>query len=823
MIDLRKDKNNKEQDLLRNYEYEINSVIVKLMFFASFVGPAMLAFSLLGVFNIPVFISALYTALILVAASIMRYMNNNEKLFKYARIYGLIILEIIICLCATRESIGTYITLAFTTMISCLYIDLNFTRFICVISYFGMLASLYFRSHNAVEMGVTTESWQQLFMGNALGFSIEFVILYAVTSSIVKYENRLLKNQEEQITERMAAEEENRAKSDFLAQMSHEIRTPINAVMGMDEMIMRESNEPAIQNYARTIDSACRSLLTIVNDILDFSKIQSGKMEIVPREFNTTDFLRDLIGLYGVQADNKGLDFDYEVSEDLPTMLIGDDYRLKQAAGNLISNAIKYTSSGFVHVRVEFHKESLSSNTGKFNLAVVDSGLGIKTEDIPKLFQKFGRLDQVKNRSIEGTGLGLRITKQLIDMMDGNVAVQSVYGEGSIFTMIIPLTIASFETVGDFSEMLKKQEEIKSRVDHSAKGLTCPDAEILVVDDNEMNLQVVSSLLKKTQCNIKLLSSGEEALEEVKKKDYDLILLDHMMPGMDGIETLHAMRNLSPSLPEQTRVVVLTANAISGAKEQYLSEGFDDYISKPIVIDELERILKENLPADKVFLAEVEEDSDEDRADLVLPNLAQYGIDSKAGLELMDNELSIYADMAGAFVTDYEKKLAKLNEALLASDMPNYAILVHGLKGNARTLGAIELGDHAFLEEQKAKAGDIDFIKSDLPCLIEKWQKTIEGMKILVESINGAPDEDVQLDYDNLPEMSESDLNDAINVMMTYLEEFQQDEAMVAMEEVLKHDIPMETRVAIENACSLLNEFNFEDAQRALEPLIKGE
>ncbi len=383
----------------------------------------------------------------------------------------------------------------------------------------------------------------------------------------------------------------NKAKDDFLANMSHEIRTPLNGILGLDEMILRDAREKRIHDYALEIKSAGNTLLSIINDILDLSKIESGSFEIIPVEYDTASTLNDVLNMTRVKAVKKGLEFNFNVSEDLPSMLYGDEIRIKQILLNIINNAVKYTNTGSVDVDI-YAKNKL--NFTDLTVRVKDTGIGIKEEDKHKLFKSFQRLDERKNRNIEGTGLGLHITNLLLEMMNGTIEVESEYGKGSTFTVKIPQRIVRVAPIGEFSKAVR---DYLRNLEADEIGLYAPDARVLVVDDNDLNLDVIEGLLRDTKIRTDVAQSGAACIDMVRKVHYDVILLDQMMPGMSGVETLKEMN--SRGLLGDTPVIALTADAIIGAKENYLNMGFSDYISKPVKTDVLETVLKEYIPREK--------------------------------------------------------------------------------------------------------------------------------------------------------------------------------------------------------------------------------
>ncbi len=426
----------------------------------------------------------------------------------------------------------------------------------------------------------------------------------SMLSNLNDYASRLRKFNEERV---VAA---NKAKSNFLANMSHEIRTPMNAIIGMDEMILRESNDPSISKFALDIRSASKTLLSIINDILDLSKIESGKMEIIPIEYDSASVFYDVINMTKRKAEGKGLAFEVNVHNDTPVRLLGDEIRIRQVMLNIINNAIKYTEKGSVKVNISYDREQEI-----LLVSVSDTGIGIKPEDIDKLYNLFQRLEETKNRNIEGTGLGLNITKQLVEMMGGHIFVQSTYGKGSTFNVEIPQKMINSSPIGDFSrrlnETLNKKEEYKP-------ALVAPNARILIVDDNEMNLEVISGLLADTRMKLTTASCGSECINLLKENTYDVILLDQMMPMMSGVETLLTIRKCH--LADNTPVIALTADAIVGARESYIKEGFSDYLSKPVMYDDLESVLLKYVDDSLLLTPEQieEEDSAEDKPKILV-------------------------------------------------------------------------------------------------------------------------------------------------------------------------------------------------------------
>ena len=383
-------------------------------------------------------------------------------------------------------------------------------------------------------------------------------------------------------------------KDDFLANMSHEIRTPLNGILGMDEMIIRETRESAVKKHALEIKSAGDTLLSIINDILDLSKIESGNFKIIPVDYDLASVLNDVLNMTRPRAIKKYLDYNLTVDSDIPATLHGDEIRIRQVILNIINNAIKYTKKGQIDIEVTCRNK----NNEDIDLIVMvsDTGIGIKEEDKDKLFKSFYRLEERRNRNVEGTGLGLHITQRILSMMDGRISFNSVYGKGSAFTISVPQKVVKNAPIGEFS---KAVDEYLSNIETDEVTLYAPDARVLVVDDNDMNLDVMEGMLKDTKMKVELSDSGPDCIEKAEKNDYDVILLDQMMPEMSGEDALNEMkeRNIIGNTP----VIALTADAIMGARENYIEKGFTDYISKPVKYTELEKLLKRYIPEEKQF------------------------------------------------------------------------------------------------------------------------------------------------------------------------------------------------------------------------------
>jgi len=442
-------------------------------------------------------------------------------------------------------------------------------------------------------------------------FSDSFIALICVSCFIgflLKIQSKIYE-QEKQIAEQQRKEVEQiaRSKDTFFANMSHEIRTPINTIIGLNEMILREDISDEIAENAINIQNASKMLLTTINDILDLSKLESGKMDIVPTQYEISSMFSDLVNLIWIRAHQKNLEFKVDIDPDIPSMLYGDEVRIKQVVTNMLTNAVKYTESGSVTLSAK--GERVAADQILLRISVEDTGMGIRKESLDDLFRSFKRVDESDNRNIEGTGLGLTISKQLIEMMGGKITVDSVYHKGSVFTIELQQRIVNVRPIGVIN--FGAQKQLNQRTIYQ-QSFIAPDARILVVDDNSMNLMVVVKLLRDTRVKVDTADSGKECLKKTAQTAYHVILMDHMMPDMDGEATLHAIRSQTKGFCQKTPVIALTANVMSDAEQVYQGMGFDGYLAKPISAPLLEASLLKYLPADLIeYMAQPKEtDSD---------------------------------------------------------------------------------------------------------------------------------------------------------------------------------------------------------------------
>lgn len=551
----------------------------------------------------------------------------------------------------------------------------------------------------------------ELFLVVPLEVFITSVMYHTIENPDMKMVEQLEKAKNE-------ADRANRAKTDFLSSMSHEIRTPLNAIVGFSDCIVNSDSLADAKENAKDIVNASKTLLEIVNGILDISKIESGKMELVCISYDSRAAFREVANLLIPKMEEKGLKFSSYIAPDVPAVLYGDVNNVKKIITNLLSNAVKYTDKGFIRYEVSCVNDG---DISRLVISVEDSGRGIKQDAIKNLFSKFQRLDEDKNSTIEGTGLGLAITKQLIDLMGGQIAVHTVYGSGSKFTVMIPQKIST-EVIKIESE-IEKPKVIQKDIDLAA-------AKILIVDDNNLNLKVASKLLEKQGANnITCVNSGFDCLDRISMGEkYDLIFMDDMMPKMSGKETFLKLKAIPGFI---TPVVALTANAISGSKEEYLKAGFSDYLAKPIEKSELTRVLNSVLKEKENVVSTVtvvdNKDLDE-KNETKEEYLRRNGVNIDKALELL-GDMNMYEVTLKDFLNSIDSKWTNIKKYKEEGDLANYSVEVHSLKSDCKYLGFTKLANISFLHELKSKDGDKEYIDKHFSDLEDAYNVAIKIMK----------------------------------------------------------------------------------------------
>lgn len=612
---------------------------------------------------------------------------------------------------------------------------------------------------------------------SAAYFFVPFIVVFILGLIYGAFVARgLIRVIDEQTKEANAA---NKAKSTFLANMSHEVRTPINAILGMDEMIIRESNDEQIVEYATNIKQAGKSLLAQVNGILDYSKLEEGKMEIFDVEYDLATMVNTLITSSSTRAKSKGLNFKVNVDENLPMTLLGDDVRLGQIIANLLTNAVKYTEAG--EVGLSMVEKGRDDNAVEIEVTVKDTGRGIPEDEIENLYVTFKRIDEEHNRNIEGTGLGIPIVIELLHLMGSELDVKSTYGVGSAFSFVIKQGIVNNEPIGDYKKRIKRSYRRRNKYTFPSM----PKAEILVVDDYEMNLMVAKNLMKVYDFVPDVVQSGREAITRAEEKEYDVIFMDHMMPDLDGLQTLDILKEQG-YLGSRTKVIALTANAIAGAKEYYISKGFDDYLTKPIDAEALEDMLLKYMPKKKILKKAIS--------------------DVKHDRTLTSNDDERQA-LIKIFVSTIDESAKKLDEFKEKSDIKNYTIKVHGLKSTARLIGEMSISKKAEALEKAGNAGDWDYIETHHKELIDEYlsiRNTYEGQKSAKKPLD------------------ESDLKDALYSIIEMANVCDFTSTEMVLNTLADYEIPEELDEKLKEIRALLDKLDYEAVASLATKMLEG-
>ncbi|MCR4787589.1 MAG: response regulator [Lachnospiraceae bacterium] len=646
-------------------------------------------------------------------------------------------------------------------------------------------------------------------------FTGRLYILDDVTDS-VKYTKQLEEEKER-------ANAANEAKSRFLSNMSHEIRTPMNAIVGMTDIILRDELPDSDKEYLENIRNSGNALIDIINDILDFSKIESGRMEIMESPYEPLTLVNDLKMIFITRIGDKPLRLNYDIDYKLPARLMGDQVRIRQIIINLVNNAIKFTEVGYVRLKVS--ADRVSDDEIKLNISVKDSGLGIREEDMERLFDSFTQVDSIKNHSKEGTGLGLTITKQLVELMGGKISVESAYGSGSEFFVTIPQKIVDETPATEFNY----QKEDKENVHFIA-----PEAEILVAEDNEINVKVIMGLLEPLKMNIDVAENGLTALRKITDRKYDLVLMDHMMPVMDGLEATSKIRERGGEYYEKLPIIALTANAVQGAREELLSAGMNDYVMKPVDIDELKYKIRKWLPADLVIDVSPEEyaaaasddayagtlagtdsgNKDNERTGAPERDLGEkesdYGyLDREIGLKHCGSE-SLYNEVLRDFYKLIDNKAGRIEALYNENNLDEYTIEVHALKSVARMVGAEYLSGLALELEMAGKEENRALIDEKTPELLDRYRAYKQTLSYF----------DAE-DNTDKSEVSKDEIIEKLNAMKEAASTFDIDTVDEMMEVINGFKMPdEELEGMIKDLDALVRDVSYDDVTRSVDEII---
>ncbi|MCR4634695.1 MAG: response regulator [Butyrivibrio sp.] len=671
----------------------------------------------------------------------------------------------------------------------------------CVISYTPLKSMdtwLLLAYIPAVELKSTNTVVDWLLLGMV---TLGLLLLLGFNYLILAQYNRKLAEAAE------AANQANEAKSHFLSTMSHDIRTPMNAILGLNEMVLRDSHEDEIVAYSESIRTAGKTLLGLINDILDFSKIEAGKMDIINVDYSLASMLNDLVNMVQGRADDKGLSFNLDVDRNIPSVLNGDEIRIKQVITNILSNAVKYTKEGGITFKAGFEKTKEEPDKIRLIISISDTGIGIKPEDMKRLFKAFERIEESKNRNIEGTGLGMSIAQSFLKMMGSHIEVESEYGKGSTFSFALEQGVKDWNPIGDYEESFKRSVSERKKY---KERFTAPDARLLVVDDTPVNLSVFKNLLKRTKVQIDTAGSGDQGIMRYRNRHYDVIFLDHMMPDKDGIETLKEMKEIADTTNAGTPIVCLTANAISGMREMYINAGFDDYITKPIDPDRLEALLLTYLPKDKIVEASNEDSEDKGADDHDIPDFIKKidALNVNSGI-IHCGSCEAYMDTLKTYLGSGKKNADEIQKYWADKDVKNTTIKVHALKSTSYVIGAQKLGDFAARLEKAGEAGDVDILEKEIEPLLTQYRELVDKLEPLAYEYS-AKAQDGTKDAKDKPLISDDDMKEAYERLQEACNSYDYDSVADIVSKLEEYRFPEDEAARFEAIRSAVDNFDYD-------------
>ena len=601
---------------------------------------------------------------------------------------------------------------------------------------------------------------------------------------------------------RRQAEKASIAKSEFLANMSHEIRTPMNAIIGLNDIIMEECGDTEIYNYAKDVQSAAKNLLAIINDILDLSKVEAGKMELVNVNYYIKAIADEIIGMMDMAASQRGLILKYECDETIPCRYSGDAGRIKQILINILSNAVKFTKKGYVRAYIT-GKSGKDEEEELLTFCVEDTGCGIREEDLGKIFEDFRQVDSKRNRSVEGTGLGLAIVKHLVELMGGTINVESTYGKGTTVTITIPQKIVDVRPVSEMPEIPQMEAKITDM-------FTAPGMKALIVDDNVINRKVARGFLKNYAFDLTEAESGPEAVELVRETRYDIIFMDHMMPGMDGIEAAEIIRRDCGENGTSPIMIALTANAMEGMRERFLECGFQDFIAKPLDRKELNQLLLRWVPEKYRQTEEVETES----KPLDPEAFRIDGVDIKTAMQYYSGDEEGFVELLDLYCIDGKRKIELLGE-FVKSDILRYQIEVHGLKSASANIGAMKISELARGQENAAARGDKEFIDEHFPLLLAEYETLLANIEQFLEwrrQENGQKEK--------LPALSIQELREQTEAALEELKHFRSQPCAERVDTMLAHEMPENVGERLRQIREQLRLYEDDNAEELLSQLL---